>query len=260
MKQNEEMIVRDVPISLIDRPAVPDRLTVDPEYIKELAASMAELGLKMPLLLCPRGDRYEVVAGDCRFQAALSLGWEVVPAFINDLEESDVSVLRAIENLQRRDLTVIEEARIYKRLHNDHGMSWDQISKRTSISPGLVKRRYDLLKMPEVLVNAIHQKKIGYAVAEELFRLQELGKIEYYLGFCIDHGATQAVVKDWVKEEQSRERQKIAGAGGGDWGSALPEQMPIYVACELCKSAMEINKTVSLRICPECNSTIKQNM
>lgn len=260
MKQNSDMIVHDVPLSLIDRPAVPDRLTVDLDYIKELASSMAELGLKTPLLLCKREHRYEVVAGDCRFQAAVSLGWATVPAFIDELTGSDVSVLRAIENLQRRDLTIIEEARIYRRLHDDHAMSWDQISKRTSISPGLVKRRYDLLKMPDVLVNAIHQKKIGYAVAEELFRLQELGKIEYYLGFCIDHGATQAVVKDWVKEEQSRERQKLAGTGGGDWGSPMPEQLPIYVSCELCHGPMEIAKTIALRICHDCHSTIKQNM
>ena len=252
--------VQSVLCTLIDRPAIPDRLSIDPEYIKELASSIAEIGLMSPITLCPRAGRFEIVAGDCRYQAFLSLGRDVIPAFVQDLDAESISISRATENLQRKDLTVIEEARIYKTLHNDHNMSWDQIAKRTGKTPGLVKRRFDLLKMPEILIKAMHEKKIGYAVAEELCRLPDLGRIEYYLGYCIDHGATLRVVMDWVKEELSVARQKISSAAGGDWGSALPEMKPVYTACDLCHGAMEIGKEVSLRICVDCHGTIKQNM
>ena len=260
MKEKEVMKVQNILLSAIDRPAVSDRLSIDLEYIKELASSIAEIGLISPIILCPRAGRYEIVSGDCRYQAFLSLGRDVIPAFVQELDAESVSISRATENLQRKDLTVIEEARIYKVLHYDHGMSWDQIAKRTGKTPGLVKRRYDLLKMPEMLINAVHEKKIGYAVAEELFSLKDLGKIEYYLGFCVDHGATVKVVNEWVKDEHSRERQKKCNVGGGDWGSALPEQLPLYVPCEVCKGPMELSQVISLRICHDCHGTIKQNM
>jgi len=260
LKKTETMKVQNVLITLIDRPAAPDRLSIDPEYIKELASSIAEIGLINPILLCPRGARFEIIAGDCRYQAFLSLGKSEIPAIVQDLDAQNVSVARATENLQRKDLTVIEEARIYKTLHDDHGMGWEKIAKRTGKTISLVKRRYDLLKMPEMLINALHEKKITYTVAEVLLGLPDLGRIEYYLGYCIDHGATIAVVRDWVKEEQSRERQKKVDVVGGDWGSALPEQLPLYVPCELCKGPMELKTVVTMRICQECHGTIKQNM
>lgn len=260
MKKSETMKVQNILLTLIDRPAVPDRLSIDPEYIKELASSIAEVGLMSPIVLCPRDGRFEIVAGDCRYQAFLSLGRSEIPAFIQELDAQNISVARATENLQRKDLTLIEEARIYKTLHDDHGMGWEKIAKRTGKTPGLVKRRYDLLKMPEILIKAMHEKKIGYAVAEELCRLPDLGRIEYYLGYCIDHGATLRVVMDWVKEELSVARQKKVSDGGGGWGSALPEMKPVYVACDLCKGPMEIGKEVTLRVCMDCHGTIKQNM
>jgi len=258
--KNELMKAQNVQLTLIDRPAVPDRLSIDPEHIKDLAASIAETGLQSPIVLTQRDGRYEIVSGDCRYQAFLSLGRTEIPAYIRKLSDEDVVIYRATENLQRKDLTVIEEARIYKNLHDNHEMSWEMIAKRVGKTPGLVKRRCDLLKMPEILISAMHEKKIGYAVAEELCRLPDAGKIEYYLGYCIDHGASLRVVADWVREELSVQRQRSASAGGGDWGSALFETKPIYVACDVCHGPMEIGKEKSLRICAACNETIKANM
>lgn len=260
MTKKESRKVHDVKLGLIDRPEVPDRISIDPEYIKDLTASIKEIGLRNPIELVPRGNRYEIVQGDCRVMAFNALLQDTIPAFISELTEEEISVIRATENLQRKDLTIIEEAKVYSRLHNTHSMSWEQIAKRTGKSPGLVKRRCDLLKMPEILINALHERKISYTVAEELMRLQNIGKIEYYLSFCIDHGATQRVVQDWVKEEFSRERQSEAGAEGGSWGASAFEQKPIYVSCDLCAGPMEISQTVSLRICQLCHVTIKQNM
>ena len=260
MTKNEPMTVKNVKMELIDRPSTPDRLSIDPDYIKELAASIASRGLMSPVLLCPRGDRYEIVAGDCRYLAFRSLDRIEIPAFVQELDAETVSISRATENLQRKDLTIIEEARIYRTLHNEHNMSWDEIARKTGKRPGNVKRRYDLLKLPEMLVNALHEKKIGYAVAEELARLSDLGRIEYYLGYCVDHGATRDVVASWVKEELSRIRQLESTGEGGDWGSPLPDQKPVYVSCDLCSGPMEVKAVVYMRICGDCHRTIKANM
>ena len=254
------MKVQNILLSLIDRPAAPDRLSIDPEYIKELAASIAELGLLTPILLCPRGGRFEIIAGDCRYQAFLSLGRVYIPAIVQVLDAESVSISRATENLQRRDLSIIEEARIYKALHNDHNMSWDAIAKRTGKPAAQVKRRYDLLRLPEILIKALHEKKIGYTVAEELNRLKDVARVEYFLSFAVDHGATKEVVAGWVKEELSLIRQKESPGEGGGWGSPSIELKPVYVPCDLCAGPMEIGKVVSLRICGDCNKIVQTNM
>lgn len=260
MTKKESVKVRDILIGLIDRPEDPDRLSCDHEYIRELAASIAEVGLLSPILLSPRDGRFELVAGDCRYQAFLSLGRLTIPAVVQDLEAENISIMRATENLQRKDLTVIEEARIYKKLHDNHGMSWDTIGKRVGKSPALVRRRYELLKMPEMLIKAMHEKSIGYAVAEELCRLTDLGRTEYLLYHCIQSGATKDLVRDWVKEENSKERQKLsAGVEGGD-ESPIWETKPVYASCDLCKGPAEVTKVVSVRMCPECWALIKQNI
>ena len=260
MVKKETMKVQNILLSLVDRPAVPDRLSIDPEYIKELAASIEEIGLMNPVILCPRGNRFEVVAGDCRYQAFLSLGRKEIPAFVQDLDAQQVSVTRATENLQRKDLTVIEEARIYRVLHEEHGLDFEEIAKRTGKGIVTVKRKYDLLKLPEVLIKALQEKKIGYIVAEELMKLPSIGRIEYYLSYCVDHGATIMVVKDWVKDELASIRALEINAGGGSWGTALPEMKPIYVSCDLCNGPMEISEVISLRMCKTCHIVIKQNM
>jgi len=252
--------VQNLLMTLIDRPDIPDRITIAPEYIKELAASIAEIGLMNPITVSKRGGRFEVVAGDCRFQAFMSLGRSEIPAFVCDLDAENISVARATENLQRSDLSVIEEAQIYRRLHDDHNMSWDAIGKRTGKSPGVVKRRADLIRLPECLVKALHEKKISYSVAEELGYLKDVGRIEYYLGYAIDHGATTTVVRDWVREELALIRQHESDNGGGGWGSTIPETKPIYVSCDICTGPMEINKVVYKRICKDCDDTINQNM
>ena len=257
---DKKMKVQSVLLTMIDRPAVCDRLTIDPEYIQELAASIAEVGLMNPIYLRKQNGRYEIVAGDCRYQAFLSLGRAVIPAIIQELDDENVSILRATENLQRKDLTTIEEARIFRSLHDDHNMSWENIAKRIGKSVSMVKRKYDLLKLPEMLITAIHEKKVGYVVAEELYTLHDIGKIQYYLDFCVDHGATLPIVRDWVKEEKSKKRQAEANMVEGGWGSALNEVKPIYVACDCCKGPMTTEEVISMRICKVCGDTIKANM
>jgi ParB/RepB/Spo0J family partition protein len=257
---HETMIVQSVPMALIDRPSEADRLSIDPEAVQELASSIAEIGLLSPILIRPSNGRFEIIAGDRRFQACMSLGWAEIPVFIKDTTGQDIYVMRATENLQRNDLTIIEEARIYKNLHDNHNMSWEDIAKRTGKSAGNVRRRYDLLRMPDCLIKAMHERKIGYAVAEELCRLKELSRIEYFLGFCLDHGATKDVVASWVKEELSLMRQHDGTGGGGGGVSLVPEIKPIYIACDICHGSVDLNQVKQLRVCPDCAETIRRNM
>ena len=112
-----------VPLAKIRRPDRIDRLQIDPEEIEALAKSIESQGLLQPPILRPRGQEYEIVAGDRRILALRYLEREYVDAVIVDLSDDKTAEIRAVENLQRVDLTPIEEAKIYDNLHRIHHKS-----------------------------------------------------------------------------------------------------------------------------------------
>ncbi len=259
MKDNKKDL-KLVDLGLIDPPELIDRINIDEEYIQELALNIKENGLLQPILLATHGSRYEIVAGHRRFCACKSLGWSVIPAMMFSGNKAEIAFARASENLARVDLTLIEEAQIYENLHKNHKLTYAQIGKRIGKTAGLVKRRLDLLKMPEILQKAIHKNLIGYGVAEELWRMHDVEAIDYYLGFCIDHGATKEVAKQWAKEFLDNKRRKDSPMSEGGGLTNPMESKPIYVACDICKTAMEIGTEEIIRACPECVHIIQEYM
>jgi len=243
-------------VGLIDPPETPDRIEIDPGEIEELADSILEVGLLQPILVRPCGARYEVVAGDRRFKAHQLKGLNRIAAISREMTDDEVAIIRATENLKRENLSALEEARIYSRLNEKFGMSWEAIGKRIGKSPGLVKRRTDILRMPEGLQKALHKKLVSVGVAEELWRIHDVTALEYYLSFAIDNGVTVLVARQWAQDFE-REQRAPANENVGGGGFRHPsEQVPVYVACDLCREAMVIGQETILRVCPGCSESI----
>lgn len=244
-------------LDLIDEPKGIIRLEIDPDEIEGLSNSIKAIGQLQAILVRQAGDRFEIVFGHRRFLAIKQLGLKTIRAMIRDLDDTETALMRATENVERKDISAIEEAAVYQDLYENHNMTIDQISERMGKSGGIIKRRLDLLKMPPCLQKAIHKKEIGYSVAEELWSLGDMTDIEYFLGFAIDHGATKDVVRGWVKDKKDeRRREKTAGGQGGRDPSPM-ETRPSYVACDTCLEAMEIGTEAVLRVCPTCAEVIK---
>lgn len=260
MKEKKPKIV-SVLLSKIDEPQVCARMEINPERVQELADSIKAIGLMQPIVLRPvTGNRYEIIAGHRRFLAHRLLKRESISAIIRVTSDAETIVARASENLQRTDLTWIEEARIYSQLRNEAGMSIDKIASMIGKSAGQVKRRLDLLHMSANLQKAIHEGKISGGVAEELYAIKDNNRLDYYLGFAVDHGCTVLVAREWAREEAKQLRQQSGDVAPGGWGSALPETMPVYVACDLCREPMQIGKETVVRACIECVRALKALM
>jgi len=210
-------------------------------------------------LLRKDNDRFEIVAGHCRFLAHKQLGLSSINAVVRVLTDQQAAVSRATENLQRADLSPIEEAAIFQDLIESHGMSLEQIGKKVGKSPGLVKRRMDLLKMPPQLQKSVHKGQISISVAEELWPISDMATLDYYLGFAIEGGCTAAVARQWCKDWKDSLRRQNSGTGEGGQILAPNEPRPIYVSCDLCTGPMEIGQETVFRTCPACTKTIKDN-
>ncbi|HDZ13951.1 MAG TPA: ParB/RepB/Spo0J family partition protein [Pricia sp.] len=245
-------VVRKIDMILIEGPVRDSRMSIDMDPVKELAESIDEVGLMVPILLAKKGERFEIVWGHRRFLAHKHLGKTKILAKVQELNESQIIIMRATENIHREDITPIEEARIYQTLMTDEGMEIEEIAKRMRKSPGIVRRRMDLLRMPELLQDAVQKREINYGVAESLWKLGDVARISYYLQFAIENGASVSVVRTWVKDEQDKQRRERTDVEGGGGTIAVNENIPQFIACQLCKNPVELGKDTIIRACPVC--------
>lgn len=258
MAKASEGRLRSIGMDLIDEPKGVIRLEIDSEEVQSLARNIEKVGLLQPILIRPNGKRFEIVAGHRRYLAHEVLGRKEIRCYVREISDLDCSLARASENIRRVDLSPIEEAAIYADLRDTHELSYDQIGERMGKSAGIVKRRLDLLKMPAQLQQAVHKKQIGYAVAEELWRLKDITKLDYYLGYAVDHGATLVIVREWVRDALAQER-RAASVNGGRGGEYSPfESRPVYISCDLCKGPLNIEDVLHLKACPGCFEAIKK--
>lgn len=258
MAKPSKEIEKTVDCSLIDEPDGMIRMDIDQDYINELALSIKEIGLLQRILLARKGERFEIVAGHCRFLAHIRAGIPRIKAIIRTMTRREIVIARATENIARKDLTPIEEAATYSDMHETHGMSLEEIGKKMGKSPGIVKRRIDMLRMPPQLQEALHKRRISIAVAEELWPISDLTQLDYYLSFALDGGCTKDVARQWCKDwKDSKRRQSSAVAGGGEAMSPC-EPRPTFLPCDLCLNPVELGKDKIMRACPECYQLIIQ--
>lgn len=251
---------KEVDLTLIDEPDGMVRLEIDHQYIAELAQSIKEIGLLQPILLAKDGARYEIVAGHCRFLAHQKAGILRIKANIQEMTRDEIGIARATENLNRKNLTPIEEAATYKDLVETHSMSISDVAKKMGKSPGLIKRRMDLLKMPPQLQKAVHQKQVSISVAEELWPITDEVQLDYYLSFALDGGCTQAVARSWCKDWRDSKRRQESGTYESGEAPGPYEPRPTFLPCDVCQGPVELGKDKVMRACPECYQLIMQSL
>jgi len=249
--------IHEVDLSQIDEPHGSIRMEINPEEISELAQSISEIGLLQPIILRERGERLEVVAGHRRFLAHKELNKNSIPAIVKDIDDQAVALLRATENLQRVDLTPLEEAAIYCDLIDVHNITIEKLAQRLGKPQNHVYRRLEIIKMPPSLQEAIQKKQVGVSVAKELWRISDPERMKFYLDCAIENGVTREVVRDWVKDwERTTRVGSVASDRGG--GVAPPYlDRPHYVDCDLCYGPMKIGDETVFRTCPACTDQLK---
>jgi len=256
VKAKKKEIFRIIELDQIDRPVDIARMEVDSDKLQELADSIKERGLLQPIEVTPRGDRFLIVFGDRRYLAHEALGLKGIMCRVEDIDDKQVIIDRAMENVQRVDLTAFEEGHIYAGLVEEKVLSLDEISKRVGKSPGVVQRRIDILRMPESFQKALHAGQTSMSVAEELWSCPDAAKREYFMELAVEHGITMRVARGWVDDFKKEQRGREAGTEGGGGGLVPYEDTPIYRACDICSGPVEYKDLQELRVCRSCHEGI----
>lgn len=148
------------------------------EELAELTDSIKQNGILQPLLVRRSGDHYEIVAGERRYQAARAAGLTEVPVVIREISDDDVFKLALIENLQRSDLTPLEEARGYRQLIKDKGLTQEELAKILSKSRSAITNTIRLLDLPKEVQEVVDEGNLSAGHARAILAVpSEEGRI-----------------------------------------------------------------------------------
>ncbi len=144
----------------------------DTTALNELASSIKQYGVLQPLILSPDGDGYRIIAGERRFRAAQIAGLTDVPAIVRDRHELEELEISIIENVQRVDLSPLEQAVSIERLHQQFNLSYKDIAAKLAKAETTISNLVRLLQLPESARNALQQQKISEGHARAILSLK----------------------------------------------------------------------------------------
>ena len=171
MKVNLEQNILQVPIDEIIPNRFQPRLQFDDRGLEELASSIKQHGIIQPLVLRRVNDKYEIIAGERRYKAATMAGLTKVPAVIADVDDNKSAEVAIVENVQRRDLSAIEEARSYKNLLDKGYLTQAELAKKMGLSQSAIANKLRLLNLDEEVQQALIENKISERHARSLLVL-----------------------------------------------------------------------------------------
>lgn len=200
VEESHNQTVEELPITKIIANRFQPRAVFEEEKIAELSQTIAEHGLIQPIIVREyKEDGYEIIAGERRFRAMNLLKWEKVPAIVNQLSDKEVASIALIENLQREELTAIEEAHAYKRLIALHQITQGELAKQLGKSQSTVANKLRLLKLGEAVQTAALNKQITERHARALIALDEAQQAEL-LKEIIEHELTVKATENRVQK------------------------------------------------------------
>lgn len=185
------------------------RLSFDEQGLNELAESIRQHGIIQPLVLRKIGDKYEIIAGERRYKASYIAGLTKVPAVIIDLNDNESAEVAIVENIQRKDLSPIEEAKSYKKLLDRGYLTQDQLASRMGKNQSTVSNKLRLLNLDEKVQDALLNNKISERHARSLLKLDNKEEQKEVLDKIIEKRLNVRDTEDLINRKLNGEEEFI---------------------------------------------------
>ncbi|HEU5286994.1 MAG TPA: ParB/RepB/Spo0J family partition protein [Candidatus Limnocylindria bacterium] len=163
--------VREIPLEKVKPNPGQPRMTFHQDTLNELASSVKEHGVLQPILVRPSGEGYEIIAGERRWRASKLAGKETIPAIVERFDDATALEIALIENLQREDLSPLDESTIYKKMTDELGYSIRQLAGKLGKDKGYVENRLRLANAPDDVREMVSQRYDTLSAAYELMKL-----------------------------------------------------------------------------------------
>jgi ParB/RepB/Spo0J family partition protein len=226
--------VRIVPVDHIESNPQQPRLAFNQETLDELTASVREHGVLQPILVRPTGpNRYQLVAGERRWRASKQAGLATIPALIEEIDDDTALEISIIENLQREDISPLDEAAMYDRMVREHGYSIRKLADKLGKDKGYLENRLRLADAPPEVRELVSLRKDTLSHAYELMKVEDPKKRRRLADQVARGELTLVKLRDKIEGRRSRpalptDGADIAEPGGGDDrpGAAQPADEP----------------------------------
>lgn len=186
------------------------RTDFEDDVLDELSESIKEFGIIQPLIVKRvNKDRYELIAGERRLRAATRAGLETVPVIVREADEQQSALIALIENVQRENLSFLEEARAYKKLMEVHGLTQTMIAQKVGKKQSTISNKLRLLSLPDDIQKVITENKLTERHARALLKVEDEEMRHYIIERIIKNNLnvtqSEKLINDILsKQENSR--------------------------------------------------------
>lgn len=251
------MKISEIPLDIIDPPAQAHRLAMDEAALNELADSIRDVGLLNPINIREiAGGRYEIIAGHRRWCAHKILRRDTIAAIVRSDFGVSGEASRFAENLQRADLSPMEEAVAVTRLADDAQLDTTAIARKLNKSEAWVRGRMLLMGLADELKELVHAGKLAIDSANALMRVSDEAHRRYLARYAVEGGASATVIKEWVNAWLVHvEAGDQTPAPAPDW---QPGEIAVIVTipCAICRTVHDHRELRIVRVCGPCLSAI----
>lgn len=207
--------LRELPMANIRANPYQPRTTIDETALAELTASIEASGLLQPIVVRSHNNRYELIAGERRWRAAQRLGWTTIPAVVKEVDDQTLLTLALIENLQRHDLSPIDEAAGYHRLVEEFHLPQAEVARLTGRNRSTIANLLRLLKLPEDVKALVDQRKLSEGHARALLPLEDSPAIGRLAKQAADEGWSVRELEDRVRPRGTAPRRTGRNGAAG---------------------------------------------
>lgn len=251
--------LKTIPLELIDEPTQAHRINVDEQQLSELAESIRDVGLLNPIIVRPiEGARYEIIAGHRRFMAQGMLGRADIVCLVRDATEDEAEQGRFAENLQREQLSPMEEAVAINRYMQSTGKDVRAVARALNRSEWWVTHRTELMGMPAEICDLVHTGKLAAGAALALTKIADDEHRLYLTEYAVRSGANVGVIREWVNQW---ELQQLNSPGEKAPLPDMPvagQEIIITMPCYLCGVAHDYRKLTIARVCRTCDEEVQK--
>lgn len=196
----------EIRVELVDANPFQPRTIFDEVKLQELSESIKTYGVISPLLVRATDDgRYQILAGERRFRASVMAGMKKVPALVAEFSDQQMMEMSIIENVQREELNVIEEARAYENLANTIGLTHEQIGQKVGKSRSYIANIMRLLNLPEIIQEYVISGVLTMGQVKPLINLEESVALKI-ANDAIEYGYTSRQVENLANLAQGRKQ------------------------------------------------------
>ena len=201
--------VKTIPIELLEVNPFQPRTFFDEEALNDLSASIKSRGILQPILVRPKSKKesgWQIIAGERRWRAAQKAGFHEIPVLIHEIEDSEVAIIALLENIQREDLSPLEEAGAFKKLIEDFGLTQEKLSKALGCSRVYITNMLRLLTLPKKIRSMLDDKLLNVGQVRALIGKKNIIEIANTI---VNKQLNVRQVEDLIRSKHLKHKTKI---------------------------------------------------